>query len=103
MLEFSQNPVSCLLCSCCSSLILSIHTDNIFFFLTRDQQEVGKRARVRSCGCDGGGGGGGNGPNAAGRGEGRGRGRSGKNGEKLSAEDLDAELDKYHFEATRIK
>ncbi|XVF83623.1 hypothetical protein PTKIN_Ptkin16aG0504500 [Pterospermum kingtungense] len=63
----------------------------------RDQQKVGGRAYVRGCG------GGGNGPNAAGRGVARRRGGGGQTGKKLSAEDLDAELDKYHLEATRIK
>ena len=69
--------------------------------LYRDQEKVVGRGWVR------GGGGGGNGPNifSAGRGiaRGRGRGRGGQIGKKLSAEDLDADLDKYHLEATQIK
>ncbi|KAL4378647.1 hypothetical protein GQ457_02G022930 [Hibiscus cannabinus] len=68
----------------------------------RDQERTGGRGWVR---------GGGNGPNlggarhgfALGHGHGRGRGRGGPTGKKLSAEDLDADLDKYHLEATRIK
>lgn len=36
-------------------------------------------------------------------GRGRGLERDGPIGKKLSAEDLDADLDKYHLEATRIK
>ncbi|XP_022745200.1 THO complex subunit 4C-like [Durio zibethinus] len=48
---------------------------------------------------------GGNGSKTAGAGGGFARGcrRGGWIGKKLSAEDLDAELDKYHLEATRIK
>ncbi|XVE52700.1 hypothetical protein DITRI_Ditri02bG0144200 [Diplodiscus trichospermus] len=62
----------------------------------RDQEKVGGRRWVRS---------GGNRPNIAGGGGGYARqgGRRGRIDEKLSAEDLDADLDKYHLEATRIK
>ncbi|KAK8593293.1 hypothetical protein V6N12_045376 [Hibiscus sabdariffa] len=67
----------------------------------RDQERTGGRGWVR---------GGGNGPpNLGGAshgfalGHGHGRGRGGLTGKKLSAEDLDADLDKYHLDATRIK
>lgn len=46
-----------------------------------------------------GGGGGGRGPR---RGRG-GRGRGGRSGEKVSAEDLDAELEKYHATAETMQ
>ena len=64
--------------------------------LNRDQEKVGGRAWLRGVG---------NGPNIGGTGPrfARGRGRGGEIGKKLSAEDLDADLDKYHLEATRIK
>ncbi|XVF23853.1 hypothetical protein REPUB_Repub13aG0075500 [Reevesia pubescens] len=63
----------------------------------RDQEKVGGRGLVHGHGN-------GNGPNIAGAGRGfaRGRERVGQIGKKLSAEDLDADLDKYHLEATRI-
>ncbi|XWS74995.1 hypothetical protein CRYUN_Cryun01aG0047100 [Craigia yunnanensis] len=62
----------------------------------RDQEKVGGRAWLRGVG---------NGPNIGGAGRrfAMGRGRGGQIGKKLSAEDLDADLDKYHLEATRIK
>lgn len=41
----------------------------------------------------------GRGQGRGGRGRGRGRGRGGRGGEKVSAEDLDADLDKYHAAA----
>ncbi|XVE99533.1 hypothetical protein REPUB_Repub03eG0207200 [Reevesia pubescens] len=67
----------------------------------RDQEKVGGRGWVR--GGDGDGGGRRPKVGGAGRGFARGRGRGGQAGKKLSAEDLDADLDNYHLEATRIK
>ncbi|GMJ09540.1 hypothetical protein like AT5G59950 [Hibiscus trionum] len=68
----------------------------------RDQERTGGRGWVR-----GGGNvlnlGGANHGFALGRGRGHGYGRGGPIDKKLSAEDLDADLDKYHLEATRIK
>ncbi|XP_021295271.1 THO complex subunit 4A-like [Herrania umbratica] len=62
----------------------------------RDQEKVGGNRWVH---------GGGNGPNGGGAGHGfaRRRRQGGHVGQKLSAEDLDADLAKYHLEATKIK
>ncbi|EOY18206.1 RNA-binding family protein, putative isoform 2 [Theobroma cacao] len=71
-----------------------VRNPNVAF--RRDQEKVGGSRWVH---------GGGNGPNGggAGRGFARRRRQGGHVGQKLSAEDLDADLDKYHLEATKIK
>ncbi|KAK6228006.1 hypothetical protein SCA6_000346 [Theobroma cacao] len=71
-----------------------VRNPNVAF--RRDQEKVGGSRWVH---------GGGNGPNGggAGRGFARRRRQGGHVGQKLSAEDLDADLDKYHLEATNIK
>ncbi|KAK6234182.1 hypothetical protein QUC31_006588 [Theobroma cacao] len=71
-----------------------VRNPNVAF--RRDQEKVGGSRWVN---------GGGNGPNGggAGRGFARRRRQGGHVGQKLSAEDLDADLDKYHLEATKIK
>ncbi|XP_022746722.1 THO complex subunit 4B-like isoform X2 [Durio zibethinus] len=73
--------------------------------IMRNPNVASKRAWIHSDGGGGGGGGGSNGPNTSGAGRGFARGNRprGQIGKKLSAEDLDAELDRYHLEATQIK
>lgn len=62
------------------------------WLLSSGQSRGGAFGRIR--------GGGGRGPGRGGRGRGSGNGGGrGRGGEKVSAEDLDAELEKYHAEA----
>lgn len=65
----------------------------LLWLLSSGQSRGGAFGRIR------GGGGGGRGPRRGGRGRGSGSGRGrGEKVEKVSAEDLDAELEKYHAE-----
>lgn len=66
-------------------------TDSVLIYLSSGQGRGGAFNRPR--------GGGGRGPR---RGRG-GRGRGGRTGEKVSAEDLDAELEKYHATAETMQ